>query len=769
MNIDYSLYPGRTLEKKEYENINKKPIISIVTAYWNDYKYIKNTANSVLNQTFPYFEWIIVNDGSTDEESIKTLKEIEKMDDRIRVINKENAGTAVARDFGVNNSNPNTKYIIFLDSDDLINKTYLECSYWTLETNPKASFAYTDVLNFGARNFKWAKYYDAEWEKIENILVVTALIRKKDYLEVGGFNVEGKDIYEDWYLWLKMIKAGKFPVRMNFFGFWYRQKEKDESQLQRANNNNRENAMKVIKKVVCEIDNVKDAIQYPKQDYNWEGIVDEVEGIMIPKEKQNEKIKILLIIPWMVVGGADKFNLDVISKVDKEKFEFIIVTTQPVENAWRQQFEEYGTVYDLTTFLDRKYWASFINYLIFKNNINLIFNTNSTFGYSVLPYLKAKHPQIPIIDYVHMEEWYWRNGGYLRDSAANINVIDKTYLCNQNSAQILVDYFGRKKEEVQALYIGVDEKKFNPELYSKEEILNRLNINIPKDKKVIGFICRIAEQKRPYLLIDILKNLSKKRKDFVAVIAGDGPMLAGIRNKVKKLGLTKYVIFLGNISKTEEIYAICDMTINCSIKEGLALTSYESLSMGVPVITSDVGGQKELIGSDVGVVVKCMQEEKEIKNFNYSKEEINAYVYGIEEILNNLEKYKPNCRKRILNGFTIDNMVQNMEHELEFIAKNPSKEKINNGRNLQNNIGITKELITMYFNAYESEYEWLCREFNMKNVDRKVLKTKRLKGKDNPMYEHTLEYKIKHPIVVMLRRIGIYDFCKKIVGRGESK
>ena len=61
------------------------PIISIITPYFNAQEYIEETAKSVLNQTFPYFEWIIVDDGSNAEGKGK-LKEIEQMDNRIKVI-----------------------------------------------------------------------------------------------------------------------------------------------------------------------------------------------------------------------------------------------------------------------------------------------------------------------------------------------------------------------------------------------------------------------------------------------------------------------------------------------------------------------------------------------------------------------------------------------------------------------------------------------------------------------------------------------------------
>ena len=767
MEFNYNLNPGRTLKKQEFEENNQKPIISIITTYYNDYRFIEQTAYSILNQTFPYYEWIIVDDGSNDKEAIDKLEEVKKLDSRIKILHKENEGTAASRDFGVSKTDENTKYIIFLDSDDMINETYLECSYWTLETNPEASFAYTDVINFGEREFIWQKYYTPEWEKEDNILVVTGLIKKEDFIKVNGFELKEKDIFEDWYLWLKMMKEGMFPVRMSFLGFWYRQKDKLDSQLQRAKSDNRKEAMKSIKSIVKQIKNEKDAIQYPKQDYNWEEIEDKVDGIVIPKIKKNEKTKILLIIPWMVVGGADKFNLDVVSKIDKEKYEFIILTTESSENPWRQKFEEHACVYDLTSFLDRKYWISFINYIIEKNNINIIFNTNSTFGYAAIPYLKTKHPEIPIMDYVHMEEWYNRNGGFSRDSSMAEAFIDKTYLCNKNSENILVNHFGRKKEEVKTLYIGVDEKKFNPLIYNKQEIIDKLKIK-PDGKYILSFICRIAEQKRPYMLLEFIKKLREQRDDFILVVAGDGPMLEEIKSKATSLKLDDIIYFLGNISKTEEIYAISDLTLNCSIKEGLALTAYESLSMGVPVVSSDVGGQKELINENVGVIVPCMQKETQIRDFNYSKQEIESYVDGINKILDDLENYKSKCRKRVLNGFTIDNMVSNMEKIFDEIKQNPNEIKIQNAKS--QNVRTVKELITMYFIAFKDEYNWLCKEFNRKNIDVLYIPktTKKLKGKENPMYEHTLEYKIKHPIVIFLRKLGLYDFLKKLIGRGED-
>ena len=97
-----------------------------------------------------------------------------------------------------------------------------------------------------------------------------------------------------------------------------------------------------------------------------------------------------------------------------------------------------------------------------------------------------------------------------------------------------------------------------------------------------------------------------------------------------------------------------------------------------------------------------------------------------------------------------------MDIELTNIARNPNQEKI---ENVSNNKDIVKELISLYFVSCKQEYEWLAEDFNNKNIH--IKKTKSTK---NVFYEHTLEYKIKHPIVIALRKIGMYERTKRILG-----
>lgn len=710
--FNFKLEPGRKLyNNREY--VETFPLISVIVPFYNSEKFIEQTIKSILNQTFPSYEILIIDDGSTNKMALEKLEQIKELDKRIKVFHKQNEGLATTRDYGASKSDEHAKYLMFIDDDDLIEPTFLECGFWTLETNKDAAWAYSDSLGFGSIEYTWNKYFSSEKMKKENDLISAALVRKTDFFLVNGYNLKEKAVNEDWNFWLKLLSKEKFPVHMSFYGEWYRRKENGELQRSREN---KERSLEIINNTAKGVTKEIKAKQYPYYNYNYELIEDNLKNIEIPKRiNKKDTINILFIIPWMVTGGADLFNLSLVKGLNKERYEITIISTEPNENVLRQEFEnnENVRVYDLTSFLDKRYWVAFVNYIIQKENINLIFNSNSKTGYSMLPYIKSMYPEIPILDYVHMEEWYNRNGGYSRYSSMYNSIIDKTMVCNGNSKKILEEHFKRNPDEVQTVYIGVDEEKFNPDRYNKEE-LEKKYLGGTTNKKIISFICRISEQKRPLLFLEIIKKLKEKRQDFKVLVVGDGNLLGKMKEKAKKMNLLEDIIFLGEIKNTGEIYKISNVTVNCSLKEGLALTSYESLSMNVPIVSSDVGGQKELISKDVGEIVKLMQNEEDVYLEKYSPEEINSYVKAINKVLDNLEIYKSNCRKRICENFTISKMIEKMDSIFEETHKNPSKKKIENGYGLSNNKDITKELITANFKSDELEYKWECSEYERK-------------------------------------------------------
>lgn len=101
-----------------------QPFFSIVMPLYNKENYVKETIDTVKNQTFQNFELVIINDGSTDKSS--TI--VEEIDDsRIRLINQKNSGVSVARNNGIKLAKAD--YIVFLDSDDIWLPMFLQTIY----------------------------------------------------------------------------------------------------------------------------------------------------------------------------------------------------------------------------------------------------------------------------------------------------------------------------------------------------------------------------------------------------------------------------------------------------------------------------------------------------------------------------------------------------------------------------------------------------------------------------------------------------------------
>ncbi|GHU85520.1 hypothetical protein FACS1894198_3530 [Clostridia bacterium] len=107
------------IEEPELE----EPLISIIIPVYNvKPRYLKECLESVINQTFKRIEIICVDDGSTDG-SLKILKKFAKKDKRIKVIHQKNKGPSAARNTGIDQAlKSNSKYILFVDSDDILAK-----------------------------------------------------------------------------------------------------------------------------------------------------------------------------------------------------------------------------------------------------------------------------------------------------------------------------------------------------------------------------------------------------------------------------------------------------------------------------------------------------------------------------------------------------------------------------------------------------------------------------------------------------------------------
>lgn len=454
MQFDYHQQPGLTRWNKHVVK-TEEPLVSIITPYFNGGKFIQQTCNCILDQTFPYFEWIIVNDGSTKEEDIKLLDDIAGQDPRIHVLHKENGGIATARNLGIRHARAD--YVLLLDSDDLIEPTLVEYCWWMLQKNPGAAWAYTDSLGFQGQEYLWEKKFDPILLKTENHLTHCGMIRKDAIWAIGGYCEKYKHYNEDWYAWLRLVGAGGYPVQScGEHLFWYRRSNTGVLSIVRTDKEIAKANKALIASAAAKVIDPHAPIIYPRQLTNHWASPHMSDWNRCVYEKKAQK-HIAFLFPHLEMGDSDKFNLDLLSGLDSNQYEISVLTTLPSRNEGIQKFRSITpNVFNLANFVAPEDYAEFVSYYLISRQVDILFVTNSCHGYYLIPWLRQNFPKLAIVDYVHMEEGYRPNGGYARISSALAAVTEKTYVSNSVTEKEKVANFGRNPDSVETLHMGVD-------------------------------------------------------------------------------------------------------------------------------------------------------------------------------------------------------------------------------------------------------------------------------------------------------------------------
>ena len=184
--------------------------VSIITPSYNSAQYIAQTIASVQQQTLTTWEMIVVDDGSTDD-SAAIVRAMSKEDERIRLIQKENGGSASARKLAL--SIAEGEYIQFLDADDQLDMDKLRRQI-TLMQDQKLQVSYTDWCfihpdgiheQIHGLNFNQLRVH-LFWGTLFGALPVHAFIYRRDFLEGHNitFNSEIRE-REDWNFHIQVL------------------------------------------------------------------------------------------------------------------------------------------------------------------------------------------------------------------------------------------------------------------------------------------------------------------------------------------------------------------------------------------------------------------------------------------------------------------------------------------------------------------------------------------------------------------------------------
>ena len=196
--------------------MKKEPFITVFTPNYNCSEYISETIESIINQTYTNFEYIIIDDCSEDD-SWSIIQNYANKDKRIKAYrNNTNLNVVKTRNRGFKLRYPHSKYFAIIDSDDIALSTRLENQVDFLEKNPDYGLVGSNIIitNKNSQNIGFRKYPSSN-KKIKKIIVrynpiaqSSVTLRTEVVKQVGNYTT--KWIFcEDYDYWLRVGMSWK--------------------------------------------------------------------------------------------------------------------------------------------------------------------------------------------------------------------------------------------------------------------------------------------------------------------------------------------------------------------------------------------------------------------------------------------------------------------------------------------------------------------------------------------------------------------------------
>ena len=202
----------------------KSPLVSVIVPSYNHEKYIEETIESIVNQTYKNIELIVIDDGSKDN-SVQILEELSKKYN-FNLITQENKGLSRTLNKGIKLSKG--KYICLCASDDILVLNKLEIQVNFMENNPQYAIVYGKKINFyqnglkrhiNNKNFRSGNIFNDLFLQKFSIPAVSIMYKKIIFEEVGGFDTDLA--VEDFDMALRIAKKYEIGYIDEYF-YYYR-------------------------------------------------------------------------------------------------------------------------------------------------------------------------------------------------------------------------------------------------------------------------------------------------------------------------------------------------------------------------------------------------------------------------------------------------------------------------------------------------------------------------------------------------------------------
>lgn len=302
----------------------------------------------------------------------------------------------------------------------------------------------------------------------------------------------------------------------------------------------------------------------------------------------NEPIKIFQLVGSYKGGGVEAVVMNFYRNIDRNKIQFTFVCDEDSTDIPYEEIEKLGGKIIIVPPYSKPFkYHSALKKALKEDDYKIIHSHISTM--SVFSLFAAKCAGVPVrIAHSHSTTNKKEKKKNLMKQVLRpfSKVFATDYMCCSELAGRWL--FGNKEYDKGNVYllnnaIDLDKFKYNESLRKKK----RKELGIKDNTLVIGHIGRFVAQKNHDFLIDIFDEIHKKNNNSILLLAGQGPLMEDIKNKVKKLNLDDNVKFLGQRNDANELYQAFDVFLLPSLYEGLPVVGVEAQAAGLLCYLSD--------------------------------------------------------------------------------------------------------------------------------------------------------------------------------------
>lgn len=609
----------------------RPPKVSVVIPCFNYGRYLLEAIDSVLASTFLDLEILVVDDGSTDPQTLLILDGLARP--KTRVIRQANKGLPAARNAGFREAVG--KYVLPLDADDKITPTLIEKAYWVLESRPSLGFVSCWLQHFGQEQWVWApEPYNLYRLLHGNMVTVTSLVRRKAWEMVGGFDESMVGGYEDWEFWIRLGARGWHGFRIPEPLFLYRkhgasmitEAEKRHPQLVEAI---RQRHPWLYSKIGLGLlrrrweEGFAPFSWLERERLRWARKAVAVLRRLLPSELvfssvarrvapeahgfgeldysvrpvAEAPLQVLCVFPWLDMGGADRVHLDLVAALVDRGIAVTVVTTLSGEDPWFESFSSLGVeIFRLGVLgFDEMAQVAILKRLARSRAIDVLIVGNSDIGFSALSELKCCMPTLATLALVH-NHVPESPRDFVRMAAQKASSLDGIFTVSHAIRAAVQDLLTSSSPWVHCVPNGVDLEKFR-KLPEEARQKMRRKRGWPVHGTLVGFIGRLSPEKGARHFVQAAIDLIGRPEaaSLTFLIAGDGQERSMLRAKVDSAGIGDRCTFLGAVDRIWEILPLLDLLVAPSEFEGLPLVGLEAMASSVPILATNVRGWRDLI------------------------------------------------------------------------------------------------------------------------------------------------------------------------------